>query len=143
MLLVISTALFIVSDEQVSDICIYMMCNIAFLLVNKCTHIATKGRAGAKGSAIAFLDGRSLGISEGLVDLMRAANQNVPSWLLGMSYVAKTRYIEEEGAIAAGGGGSLDLSSIPESVAAASVSDPQNEKFSGQDFRYVSFLSYS
>ena len=89
------------------------------------------GRAGAKGSAVTLLDGRSVGISLALVDLMNEANQRVPAWLLGMSYVAQARALEEEGAISAGGGGSLDIETMSDSALNKSL----GETFSTQDFR--------
>jgi len=93
--------------------------------------VGRTGRAGAKGNAVALLDGRSVGIAPSLVELMHEANQKVPAWLLGMSHVARARALEEEGAIAAGGGGTLDLESKSESAS----DDSSNEMFSAQDFR--------
>ena len=100
--------------------------------------IGRTGRAGAKGSAIAFLDGRSIGIAPSLVQLMREAEQQIPLWLIGMSHVATARSIEEESAIAAGGGGSLDTATLNSSSSSLSLDDNENssmERFTGQDFR--------
>lgn len=93
--------------------------------------VGRTGRAGAKGNAVALLDGRSVGIAPALVELMTDANQKVPAWIVGMSYVARARQLEEEGAIAAGGGGSLDLESVSESTSGQG----SIETFSEQDFR--------
>jgi len=92
--------------------------------------VGRTGRAGAKGMAIAILDGRSMGIANDLVDLLRAAEQPIPAWLLGMSYIAKARSLEEEGAIAAGSG--AGLFQVPDTDNSKVV---ENDKFSAQDFR--------
>ena len=67
--------------------------------------IGRTGRAGASGRAVAVVDGRSVGLSPRLVDILGEAAQPVPSWLAGMAHVARARKLDEEGAIAAGGGG--------------------------------------
>jgi DNA topoisomerase-3 len=92
--------------------------------------VGRTGRAGAKGNAVAMLDGRSVGIAPSLVELMYEANQQVPAWLLGMSYVARARELEEEGAIAAGGGGIQNVKSD-----SSAVDNANDDTFSAQDFR--------
>ncbi|CAB9507569.1 dependent RNA helicase [Seminavis robusta] len=97
--------------------------------VDSYTHrVGRTGRAGSKGSAVALLDGRSVGIAPALVQLLQEANQRVPAWLLGMSYTSRARALEEEVAIAAGGG-SLVGSSDDIEVTTTEAS------FSEQDFR--------
>ena len=102
--------------------------------------IGRTGRAGAKGSAVAFLDGRSIGVAPSMVELMREAKQTIPIWLIGMSHVATARSIEEESAIMAGMGGSLDTPKMnsPASSPSLSFDDDESslsEGFIGQDFR--------
>jgi DNA topoisomerase-3 len=94
--------------------------------------VGRTGRAGATGSAICLLDGRSVGIAPDLVELMEEANQEVPTWLLGMSHVARTKTLSEESAIAAGGGSSFGSLSETEQQ---SFDDDSNDEFIGQDFR--------
>ena len=92
--------------------------------------VGRTGRAGNAGRAVALLDGRSLGIAPALVKLLQEARQDVPSWLWGMSHVATARVMEEEGAIHAGGGSSLDAD-----IASDESSEILNDQFSVQDFR--------
>mmetsp|Transcript_13507 Transcript_13507/g.32873 ORF Transcript_13507/g.32873 Transcript_13507/m.32873 type:complete len:1427 (+) Transcript_13507:71-4351(+) len=91
--------------------------------------IGRTGRAGATGDAIALLDGRSVGIASNLVDLLLDANQKAPPWLLGMSYVARARRMEEEAAISAGGGGGT-VQTIQ-----SDTEEDVSDVYSGQDFR--------
>lgn len=94
--------------------------------------IGRTGRAGASGLAIAFMDGRSIGMAPAFVQLLKDAQQSVPTWLLGMSHITRARILEEEGAIAAGGGtveGTLGQGQSQESV------DGGDGTFSVQDFR--------
>ena len=94
--------------------------------------IGRTGRAGKQGRAIACLDGRSVSIAPELVRLLRDADQEVPTWLIGMSHVTTARIREEEDAVAAGGGAVLD-ESTPESLVKENPDEGQG--FSGQDFR--------
>ena len=94
--------------------------------------IGRTGRAGKAGNAIACLDGRSVSIAPELVRLLREADQDVPTWLIGMSHVNTARTMEEEGAIAAGGG-ALMVETVPESF--VKEESEEGQRFSGQDFR--------
>jgi DNA topoisomerase III len=94
--------------------------------------IGRTARAGNSGEAVAFLDGRSVGVASDLVDLLNGANQNVPAWLLGMSYVSRAKKLEEEAQIAAGAGGII---AVVENSLEKGSSSTGDDKYSGQDFR--------
>lgn len=90
------------------------------------THrIGRTGRAGAGGNAVTFIDGKSMGIASGLVDLLAGADQSesIPSWLWGMAHVSNARLLEEEMQIQAG------------SMQKNAVESVVNEDFTAQDFR--------
>jgi superfamily II DNA/RNA helicase/DNA topoisomerase IA len=102
--------------------------------------IGRTGRAGATGQALALVDGRSIGLAPALVDLLREAQQSIPSWLLGMSYISRARRWEEEKAIAigSGGGGGTTGITVPTAKNTAETSfddDATDSLFSAQDFR--------
>ena len=98
-----------------------------------CAHILAFCRTidqGKSGDCITLLEPKSgVSIASGIVDLLVEANQidSIPAWLQGMSYIAKTRAIEEEMAIDAG---STNLS-IDDATEPLSIDD----SFSEQDFR--------
>ena len=95
------------------------------------THrIGRTGRAGNKGTAVILLDGKSLGIATGLVELLQEANQDIPPWLRGMSYVSKARAMDEEDLISAGSG-----SNFMDNCSDGDEDVEINEKFTSQDFR--------
>ena len=98
--------------------------------------IGRTGRAGAKGRAVTLLDARSIGIAADLVDLLRDAKQNVPSWLLGMSYTIRARRWQEEQAIMAGSGStSATTVTSKNEISANDEETDQSSSFSAQDFR--------
>ncbi|KAL7528376.1 hypothetical protein ACHAXR_002410, partial [Thalassiosira sp. AJA248-18] len=76
--------------------------------VDDFTHrVGRTGRAGRSGEAVTLLDSKSgFGIASGLVDLLNEAGQSnsIPSWLQGMSYIARARTLEEGMKIQAGSG---------------------------------------
>lgn len=97
--------------------------------VDTYTHrVGRTGRAGRSGEAVTFLDSKSgFGIAAGLVDLLMDANQrhSIPSWMQGMSYIARARSLDEEMKISAG---SFGIQNNEES-------SEINEEFGHQDFR--------
>ena len=99
--------------------------------------IGRTGRAGASGRAVAVVDARALGLSSRLVEILGEAAQPVPAWLAGMSHIATARKLDEEGAIAAGGGGSGFASVVANDVAEQADGDSAegSSEFSAQDFR--------
>ena len=94
--------------------------------------VGRTGRAGAKGRAVALVDGRSMGVAPDLVELLEEAEQDVPAWLLGMSHVSRARALEEQGAIAAGGG---TLGGGSYSSTGGQSESTSDDTFSQQDFR--------
>ena len=96
------------------------------------THrVGRTGRAGASGEAVTLLDAKSgFGISTGLVDLLREADQgdSIPSWLQGMAHIDNARRLEEEIAISAG-------TVTPSESGSEADGLVTNEEFTGQDFR--------
>lgn len=99
--------------------------------------VGRTGRAGASGTAIAMLDGRSLGIASQLVELLQEAQQPIPPWLWGMAHTSRARQLEQEEAIMAGGGGDqfINGSKLIKDTVMMSGNDDQANIYSGQDFR--------
>ncbi|KAL3939460.1 MAG: hypothetical protein SGBAC_005824 [Bacillariaceae sp.] len=91
------------------------------------THrVGRTGRAGAKGDAVTFLNNKNLKVASELLELLHEADQPVPAWLVGMSYVSKAQTLQEEALISAG---TLTKSEKEEQE------NVVNDEFSGQDFR--------
>ena len=92
------------------------------------THrIGRTGRAGASGNAITFIDGKSMGIASGLVNLLADAGQSesIPHWLRGMAHVSNARSMEEE----------IQIRTGSRAKKVTIVEDVINEEFTSQDFR--------
>jgi len=90
------------------------------------THrVGRTGRAGNTGHAMTLFTNKNVKVASGIVELLQEANQPIPAWLAGMSYLTKAKLLEEEALIAAGSG----YDSLEDST------EVVNAEFLGQDFR--------
>jgi DNA topoisomerase IA len=88
------------------------------------THrVGRTGRAGASGTAVMLLNWKSLGIANGLLDLLHEADQSAPAWMVGMAHVSRARQLSEDQQLVGAGREQMNETS------------EVNDNFSGQDFR--------